>query len=114
MKAINKRTNQVIATNIIEANTFLTRLKGLIGKKELTDNDGLLLIPCNQVHTYFMNFPLSIWFLTEESQLIHAIDCLDVGILSEKVKSAYMVLELPAYSLTSTGTEIGDIIYFEN
>ena len=39
------------------ARTFFARAKGLIGSKRLPPGEGLLILRCNAIHTFFMSFP---------------------------------------------------------
>ena len=44
------------------AETPLTRLKGLLGRKGLEQGEGLLLRPAASIHTFFMRFPIdAVW-----------------------------------------------------
>lgn len=44
------------------AETPLTRLKGLLGRKGLEQGEGLLLCPAASIHTWFMRFPIdAVW-----------------------------------------------------
>jgi uncharacterized membrane protein (UPF0127 family) len=54
-----------IADQCLVADSFLTRLKGLIGRKLLNEGEGLLLIPCNDIHMWFMSLPIDAVFLVE-------------------------------------------------
>jgi uncharacterized protein len=44
------------------AETPLTRLKGLLGRRGLEQGEGLLLRPAASIHTFFMRFPIdTVW-----------------------------------------------------
>ena len=44
------------------AETPLTRLKGLLGRRGLEQGEGLLLRPAASIHTFFMRFPIdAVW-----------------------------------------------------
>jgi len=44
------------------AETPLTRLKGLLGRRGLEQGEGLLLRPASSIHTFFMRFPIdAVW-----------------------------------------------------
>jgi len=45
------------------ADTFRSRLKGLLGRKYISKDYGLLLIPCGSIHMFFMKFPIDVFFL---------------------------------------------------
>lgn len=52
------------------AKTPLKRMKGLLGKRNLPLGTGLLITPCNAVHTCFMKFPLDLRFFSKSGQLV--------------------------------------------
>jgi uncharacterized membrane protein (UPF0127 family) len=47
---------------ITHAATFLTRARGLLGRR-LGDNEGLLITPCSAVHSFGMRYPIDVVFL---------------------------------------------------
>ena len=50
MKIIHKKTNMVIATKVKVANTFFSRLKGLMFIKRMEGFDAMLIENTNSVH----------------------------------------------------------------
>ena len=48
------------------ADTFFSRLKGLLGRDTLEENKALFITPCNSIHTHFMKFPISVVFVDKE------------------------------------------------
>ncbi len=50
------------------ADTFMSRFIGLMGKKHL--DYGLLINPCNCVHTFFMKVPIDIVFLDKSHTVL--------------------------------------------
>lgn len=49
-----------IGSKIGLADTFLTRLCGLLGKKGLEPGSGILIQPSSGVHTMWMRFPIDV------------------------------------------------------
>ena len=45
------------------ANNFFSRLRGLIGKNFLPQDEGLLIAPCQSIHMCFMKFPIDAIFI---------------------------------------------------
>lgn len=95
MKAYSEE--KLLWDNIRLANNPFSRLKGLMGKKELREGEGLLLTPCNQVHTYHMRFALDILFLSAKQEVLHVVT-LSPGVVGPKVAGAASVLEVAAGS----------------
>ncbi len=52
------------------ANTFYTRLVGLIGKAELGINEALLIQPCRSIHTIGMRFIVDVIFLDQNGIMV--------------------------------------------
>lgn len=95
---------------IRNANTFLKRLIGLLGEKEILS--GMFFPHTNSVHTFFMKTNIDILALDENNEVI--LKCVDVPknkiiTVKNKVKKT-SILELP--SNTSQGIKIGDKLTF--
>ena len=67
---INKKTNQVLAQNVITARSLFSRMKGLIGKTDFPFSDVLWILPCKGgIHTFFMKFPIDVVFVNRSLQI---------------------------------------------
>ena len=63
MNLVNLTTNFVISNKLIEAKTFISRAKGLIGVSKF---DFVLWIKrCNSIHTFFMKIPIDVVFVNK-------------------------------------------------
>ena len=110
---INNQTKGcIIAGNIITANTFLSRFIGLMGRKELPEGHGLLITPCNSIHMFFMKFPIDAVFLDKRNTVVFIIENIMPWQISKIIYNASSVLELPAGSVASSGTAVGDKLAF--
>lgn len=87
------KDEKLIASKVTLANSFWSRLVGLLSKRKQDDNAGLLLMPCAQVHTYFMKFPIDAVFLSDTNVVLH-IENLMPGKISRNVVDCKKVLEL--------------------
>jgi len=56
--------------NLYVADNWWTRFWGLQFRSELPAETGLLLNPCNSVHTCFMRFPLNLVFLDSHGRVV--------------------------------------------
>jgi len=56
---------RVLIENLEIADTFFERLKGLLGRKSINPDEGLLIIPCCEIHMFFMKFAIDVFFLKE-------------------------------------------------
>ncbi len=62
-----------IATKVQVANTSIQRMIGLMFSRDLGDKDGLLITPCNSIHTFFMRYNLDIVFLSRDNKVVKVI-----------------------------------------
>lgn len=99
-----------IVTNIIRANTFLTRLKGLMGRKTLPRDTGLLLEPCDNVHTFHMQFPIDVIFLNQNNKVMHIEHSMKPNQVGKKVKGSQKVLEINAGLAAAANIQPGDVV----
>ncbi|PWF63462.1 hypothetical protein CBX96_10015 [Shewanella sp. BC20] len=56
--------------HVFIADTPWLRLRGLLGRQQLTPAQGLLISPCNSVHTFGMSYPLDIVYLDKHDIVI--------------------------------------------
>jgi uncharacterized membrane protein (UPF0127 family) len=90
------------------ADTFHTRLVGLLRDKTLEQGDGLWIKPCNSIHSFGMGFKFDAIFLDKNLRVVHLVREMKPGRISKLVFSAHSVLELPAGLISQTATELGD------
>ena len=45
-------------------------MRGLLGRKELSNEEGIRLKPSGSVHTFFMRFPIDVVFLDRELRVV--------------------------------------------
>ena len=48
------------------ADSFFSRLRGLMGRRHLDKGTGLLLVPCNSIHMLFMRFAIDVIYIDKE------------------------------------------------
>ncbi|MCL6477979.1 MAG: DUF192 domain-containing protein [Peptococcaceae bacterium] len=112
MPLVNQTRNICLAQTVIMADTFFTRLKGLLGRSGLPRGHCLVLKPCRSVHTMFMRFSIDLLFVDRSSRVVGLIGNLPPFRFSGTVKESCLVIELPAGTLASTGTSAGDTVLF--
>jgi hypothetical protein len=102
---------RVLATKVEVALGF-KRFIGLIGRKKLDSNCGLLIVPCRGIHTYFMKYNIDAVYLDEKGRVVNVAHDIPPYTLGPVLKRARAVLELPAGTCRKTGTEEGDLVEF--
>ncbi|MGF7185891.1 hypothetical protein GGQ84_001984 [Desulfitispora alkaliphila] len=107
-KVINVTKNKTLGWNFERADSFFTRLKGLIGRTELPTGSGLIIKPCNSIHTFFMKFPIDVIFLDEKGRALKLQEKVTPRKVILPVKNATCVLEMPTGCINNTNTVVGD------
>jgi uncharacterized protein len=89
------------------AETPLTRLKGLLGRRELPVGEGLLLRPASSIHMFFMRFSIDAVWVDRDLKVLKV--SADLG--PWKVagcKGAKGVVEVPAGTAARLGIQPGE------
>jgi uncharacterized protein len=90
------------------ADTFWTRLKGLIGVRRLPEGDGLLIRPAKQIHTHFMSIPIDVVYLKGDGTVVDFDERMGPWRIGALRKESAAVLELPAGAVAAQGVQRGD------
>jgi uncharacterized protein len=90
------------------ANNPWTRLKGLIGVKELAPGFGLVIRPCNGVHCMFMSIPIDVLYVDKEDRVVALDEAMQPWAVGRIYRASRYVIELPAGTIAATGTQPGD------
>lgn len=77
------------------ADTFLLRLLGAHVRGLSGSHEGLLLRPCNAIHTLFLRAPIDVVFLDRKWRECRHIPCMPPQRAAREA-AAHMVVELPA------------------
>lgn len=109
----NRTENTILAHNAILADSFISRLKGLLGKKLIPPGEALIIYPCKQIHSAFMQFSFDALFLDPDFYVLHAEQEMPPFKVSPLVRKACMVVELPAGTIKETKTQVGDKMIIE-
>ena len=112
LRAENRTRGTVVGECIRLADTALTGIVGLLGERDLPPGDGLLIVPSQGVHTLGMLFPIDIVVLDGEWNVIAIRRELRPFRLTRVFWKAAAVLELPAGTVESCGTLVGDTLAF--
>lgn len=111
MKLINKTNGNFLAENLEIADTITKRMKGLLGRHGLAGGEGLHIIPCSSIHSFFMKFTFDAIFIDKENKVIDIIENMPPANIKFCFR-AHSVVELPAGSICATNIKIGDKVDF--
>ncbi len=87
------------------ADSFWTRLRGLMGSNGLPSGEGLLIRPCNSIHMFFMKFAVDAVFMDREYRIVKLVSDLKPGQVVGTVHGAWQVLEVTAGDLPESFRE---------
>ena len=113
VRAVNTTRGTILGEGIRVADTGLTRIVGLLGERRLPAGDGLLIMPCQGVHTWGMLFPIDIAVLDNDWNVLALRRRMRQFRMTRIFWQAAAVLELPPGTLDSTSTAIGDSLKFD-
>ena len=98
---------------VTTADTMLSRMVGLLGKKSLDSDKALLITPCTSIHTFFMRFPITVIFINETYEITdYAINLKPWDFKFSLFKDSYAVYEIAYEGNEDFSCEKGDVIRF--
>ena len=108
MRITNRTRNTLLGSRVEVASTFWSRLRGFIGRPEPKRGDGLLLLRCDAIHTFWMSFDLDVLFLDEKGTVMELFQSLRPWKRTRRIIGARYVLEVPVGTIDTSGTQAGD------
>jgi uncharacterized membrane protein (UPF0127 family) len=111
--SVRNQTRQTVLAQAAEvADTSAKRRTGLLKHERLEAGEGLWIVPCESVHTFFMKFPIDLVYLDKKRRvrkLRHAVPPWRMS----ACLTAHSILELPAGTVERSGTSVGDELVIE-
>jgi uncharacterized membrane protein (UPF0127 family) len=104
----DRTSGTTIGTQITIADTSLTRLVGLLGRRQLDAGCGLLIRPSCGVHTFGMLFSIDAVALSKDLRVVKLWPRLAPFRVTSLQRKAHSVLELPAGQIRHCRIRIGD------
>jgi uncharacterized protein len=112
IKVRNETRQTVLADAADVADTSAARNTGLLKHERLEPGAGLLIVPCQSVHTFFMKFPIDLVYIDKKRKVRKVRHAVPAWRMSA-CWTARSVLELPAGTVQRTGTQAGDQLAIE-
>jgi uncharacterized membrane protein (UPF0127 family) len=97
-----------IGSRIGLADTFVTRLFGLLGKSSLDDGSGILIRPSSGVHTMWMRFAIDVVALDKNLRVLKTWERLRPWRVTPVSLKTHCVLELAPGQISQLRIEAGD------
>jgi uncharacterized membrane protein (UPF0127 family) len=109
IKVVNLTRQVEIADRVQLAGDGRSRRKGLLGREDLAGGEGLWIVPCEAVHTFWMRFPIDLVYLDRKHRVVKVRTHVGPWRMSTCLR-AHSVIELGAGTIGETGTTRGDIL----
>jgi len=108
LRIYNRTRKRLLTSEGRAARSLWSRVRGLLGTPPLHSGQGLLITPCNWIHTLGMGFPIDVLYLDREGQVLRMAAEMRPNRIAPPVWRASSVVELPAGAIEHTGTRAGD------
>ena len=105
--AIRRKDGSIVCERCVLGDTALTRMKGLLGRRELPSDEGILLKPASSVHMAFMRFPIDAVFFDRDLRVVKIAADLQPWRVAGS-RGAKAVLEIPTGEASRRGLTVGD------
>ena len=112
LKVQNRTRTLSLADKADIADTSAKRRTGLLKHAGLAAGEGLWIVPCEAVHTFWMKFPIDVVFLDKKRKVLKIRPKMARWKMALCLR-AHSVLELPSGTCERTGTLRGDQLEFE-
>jgi uncharacterized membrane protein (UPF0127 family) len=110
----NNNSKQILLSDLIIADKFWDRAIGLMGRRSLTDQQGLWIHSCNSIHTCFMKFDIDCVFLDKNLKIKAIKKQIKPFGLVWPVWGANSVIEVSSGNPNLISLSVGDQLYVEN
>lgn len=112
LRILNKTKGCSLGDAIGRADTGKNRRVGLLNRSGLEKGEGLWIVPCEAIHTFFMKFDIDVLFLDRRRKVVKAVRRMRPWRMAMSWR-ARSVVELPAGTIERTGTSRGDLLEIE-
>ena len=109
---VRKEDGTVVCERCLVADSVWTRMRGLLGRAELPQDEGILIKPCSSIHMFFMRFAIDAVFLDRELKVMKVAPRLRPWRMASKLRSR-AVLELAAGACERRDVQVGDRLSLE-
>jgi len=112
LRVRNLSKNTLLADRADIADTSASRNRGLLKHTGLTDGEGLWIVPCEGVHSFFMKFAIDVVFLNRKRVVTKLRPNMVRNRIAFSVR-AHSTLELPVGTIEKSQTAVGDQLEME-
>ena len=105
--------DNLLVEEIENANHFVRRFMGLMFRSSMAENHGLLLTPCDEIHTFCMRFAIDTVALDKNNRVLFIDPAVPPHKVRKRVKGCKKILELNAGAAERLGINVGDVLAFK-
>ena len=109
----NQSKETFLSMRVVVADTGLSRLIGLLGRRSLEPNTGMWILPANAIHTFGMLFRFDVVLIDKAYRVVGLRERIPPFFMTWPNLRARSVLELPANTISSSRTAVGDQLHIE-
>jgi len=107
---ISETRGTIIGDQIKIADTSLSRMVGLLGRRGVDAGGGLWIKPSSGVHTFFMRFPIDVIGLDKNMRVIKLWRTLVPYRITSVSLQLRSVIELSSGRIAECGVQLGDVL----
>ena len=107
------RGNDVIIERVETAGSFIKRLTGLLGKKNVPAGYGIYFPGCNSIHTFFMSCAIDVIMLSGSGKVESSFSGLNPWKIAVNPEACDTVETVPG-TIAACGIKKGDILTLKN
>ena len=111
-RLVNSTRDVTLAGRIEAAFDSESRRKGLLGRQALAPDAVLAIAPSNAIHTFGMQFPIDVLFISRDGRVLKRLLALKARRIAISLR-AFAVLEFAAGNAAVAVTRAGDRLGFQ-
>ncbi len=111
MAKLMNSSQQMLLSDLQIANRMWSRMRGLLGTRDLSSEQGLWIHRCNSIHTFFMNYSIDCVFLDSEMRIKALVADVRPGRMVFPVWGAQSVIELKSGQIDKMKLQVGETLH---
>jgi uncharacterized protein len=109
----NKTKETFIAFRVKVADSIISRLVGLLGRRFLKPDSGVWIVPANAIHTIGMLFSFDVIMIDRDFKVVGLHELIRPFRITRPNFRAESIVEVPAHTIFRSRTEVGDQLVIE-
>lgn len=112
----NPARANIVCPRCLLADKLWTRGRGLLGRKSLAPDEGILLVPGTSIHMFGMKFSIDVIFLTQDHRVTDWVEDIPPGkahVARGRDGKPHSALEVAPGTIKRCGVQVGDQLVLE-